>query len=139
MAHHLSKSASIVTSPDFENGIVKCIDGKYSELLFAEKIALKSLEKQVCEQPSGGECSFVEKILLAKKKKLELCGYLTMSWIPGTSNVCDRIFSRAKLNVGYLRHNMSPMHLEAELFLFVNKKFWDAKTVSQLASNHVDL
>ena len=31
------------------------------------------------------------------------------------------------------------MHLEAELFLFVNKKFWDAKTISQLASNHVDL
>ena len=74
-----------------------------------------------------------------KKKKLELCSYMTMSWIQGTSNVCERLFSRAKLNVGYLRHNMSPMHLEAELFLFVNKKFWDAKTVSQLASNHVDL
>ena len=63
-----------------------------------------------------------------------------IAWLRQANSVAPKATKHTViLNVGYLRHNMSPMHLEAELFLFVNKKFWDAKIVSQLASNHVDL
>ena len=55
-----------------------------------------------------------------------------MEWIPGTSNICERLFSRAKLNLGDMRHRLAPMHLESQLFLYVNKPYWDQKLISEL-------
>jgi hypothetical protein len=40
--------------------------------------------------------------------------------------MAERLFSRARLTVGDLRKSMSPMHLEAVLYLVMNDKLWDA-------------
>ena len=46
-----------------------------------------------------------------------------VEWIPVSSNVAEMLFSRAKLTVGSLRTSLTPLHLEAILFLFVNNKY----------------
>ena len=53
-----------------------------------------------------------------------------MDSIPGTSNICERFFSKAKFIFGLLRQNLTPMDLEAALVLRVNKDFWDAERIS---------
>ena len=57
-------------------------------------------------------------------------GYERLDWLPGTSNQCELLFSREKLTLGHLRQGLSPMHLEAQLFLFLN--YWDAQLVSSV-------
>ena len=46
--------------------------------------------------------------------------YERLHWLPGTSYQCERLFSRAKFTLGYLRQGRSPRHPEAPLFLFLN-------------------
>ena len=61
-------------------------------------------------------------------------GYERLDWLPRTSNQCERLFSRAKLTLGHLRQGLSPMHLEAQLFLFLNRNYWDAQLVSRVVN-----
>lgn len=49
--------------------------------------------------------------------------------IAATSNVVERLFSRAKLVFTPKRSAMTPATLEMVLFLFCNKDLWDIRTV----------
>ena len=60
------------------------------------------------------------------------CCQFTFEWIPATSNVCERLFSRAKMIFDDYRKNFELVNLEAQLLLFVNKQLWDIKVVSVL-------
>ena len=129
MSHHLSKDADIVHCKNFESGVVNCILGL--KLTECKKKALGVLENNVIQVDQDVENEdFAENILLTKRRKTDDSTYGNLCWIVGTSNICERLFSRAKLNIGYSRHNITPMHLEAELFLSINKKFWDAELIS---------
>ena len=44
--------------------------------------------------------NFAKGLLQAKRLKTGDSGYVSLQWVPGTSNVCERLFSRAKLNMG---------------------------------------
>ena len=132
MDYHLSKDAEIVMSKDFENAVVKCLDKKSSTLTSSEILSLKKFEEPIQVLSGAPTLSFAEASLQAKRLKLQDNGFQRMDWLPPTSNVCERLFSRAKLTFGQCRQKLSPMHLEAELFLFVNKTFWDAELVSTL-------
>jgi hypothetical protein len=46
-----------------------------------------------------------------------------------TSNVCERLFSRAKLVFSERRKRMSPETLEIILYLFCNYELWSPSTV----------
>ena len=52
-------------------------------------------------------------------------------WIPTTSNICERLFSKAKLTVGLLRTSLSPFMLEMLLFLRLNRDLWDLHRVAK--------
>jgi hypothetical protein len=60
--------------------------------------------------------------------------YKSLKWITTTSNVCERLFSRAKLTLGSLRTSMTPRNLEILLFLICNRQYWDVKTVGKIYS-----
>ena len=47
MEIHLSAASSIIMSEDFENGVVKCFDGRSLHLTSSEKTALKPFEKEI--------------------------------------------------------------------------------------------
>ena len=58
MEHHLSTSAKVVQNKDFENGIVKCLEKKHSELTMSEKVALRKLERDTQIEDVAEESEF---------------------------------------------------------------------------------
>jgi hypothetical protein len=58
--------------------------------------------------------------------------YKDTEWFPITSNICERLFSKAKLSVGHLRMAMTPMHLEMLMFLNCNRCMWNELTVTRV-------
>ena len=54
-----------------------------------------------------------------------------LEWIKPTSNIVERLKSRAKLVFGTSRHRLSPRSLKENLFLYVNKRFWDNSVVDK--------
>ena len=111
----------IVNWKNFEKGLVKIQDGKESLLSDQEAMAVKSFTKHVYAETENAGADYAEQLLLAKMRKTDSSKYEPLQWSPSTSNICERLFSRAKLTLGYLRHSLTPMHLEACLFLFINK------------------
>ena len=66
-----------------------------------------------------------------KRRKLIVSKYRPMQHISPTSNVCERLFSRAKLIMRPHRKMMTPYHLDMLIFLRSNKELWDATTVEE--------
>ena len=64
-----------------------------------------------------------------KRRKMFVSKYRSMKHIAHTSNVCERLFSRAAIVMRPHRRHMSPFHLEMLLFLRRNKILWDVTTV----------
>ncbi|EGZ08117.1 hypothetical protein PHYSODRAFT_527104 [Phytophthora sojae] len=54
--------------------------------------------------------------------------------IPPTSNAVERLFSVAKHTLSNHRHGMLPVHLETVLFLKLNRRFWNAGTVTKVVN-----
>ena len=133
MEHCLSENADIGHCKDFQNGVVKIIDGGASDLTDREKQALKSFEISEVLDPKE-DIIFAECVLRAKKMKMVSNGYERLDWLQGTSNQCERLFSRAKLTLGHLRQGLSPIHLEALLFLFLIRLHWVAQLVSRVVN-----
>ena len=68
--------------------------------------------------------------LLKRQKVCEPA--VILKWVPPTSNVCERRFSRSRFTQNHLRHALTPLHMEAIQFLYHNRDLWNAKTVSIL-------
>ncbi len=64
-------------------------------------------------------------------KKMFVSKYRPMQHIAPTSNVCERLFSRAKLIMRPHRKMMSPYHLDMLFFLRCYKELWNATTVEE--------
>ena len=58
------------------------------------------------------------------------CGFVL-----GSVAEVERVWSMAKHLLGDLRHSMSPIILEALLFLRFNERFWDAELVAKAVSH----
>ena len=133
LEQYLSPGAQIVHSFGFEKTLVKILMGEEA-ILNSEELDLVRFFKV------GGDSdtvaaeieNYADSVLAAKKTKLgKMYGY-SVKWIPPTSNIVERLFSKAKLTLGSLRTSLSPMHLESILFLFVNKMYWNVYTVEKL-------
>ncbi|KAJ0399190.1 hypothetical protein P43SY_004353 [Pythium insidiosum] len=60
-----------------------------------------------------------------KKRKLtNRPRYMSLKWVPPTSNVCERLFSKTKFVYSDLRKRLDCETLEFFIFLMVNKEFW---------------
>ena len=79
--------------------------------------------------------TFVENNLTRKFPKLGVLSRqkleLSLKWIPATSNIAEQLFSSARHSFSDNRKKMTPVNLEAILFLKANKKLWDAQVVKQ--------
>ena len=53
-----------------------------------------------------------------------------LSWIPPTSNVAERLFSRAKFMM--MRKKVSPSNFESQMFFMINKAFWTPFDVQEI-------
>ena len=95
---------------------------------------LESFKTNPCEHsvkvgPESEIKSFAEEVL-AKKTKIIKTSYISTSFIPPTSNVVERLFSLGKKVFAHDRANLSPTHFEMQMFLFVNRSYWDIEFVN---------
>ena len=58
--------------------------------------------------------------------------YQCTDWLPITSNMCERLFSRAKLIFDERRQNMLPINLEILLYLKLNRDLWSKEDVMDI-------
>ena len=69
--------------------------------------------------------TLTERIANRKKVRVVLASsYINLEWIPPTSDVVERFFSKAKLTLTDLRKGMNPSILESILFLKVHMQLW---------------
>jgi hypothetical protein len=136
---HLHKNGTIVNNPDFENGIVKIQAGVETDLNDYEKEAVKIFLKPVTEAPVRVDpvtpipTSFfqrsVERANSEKRQRLSDSSYRSTEHVSATSNIAERLFSAAKLNMSHLRSHMDPQTLNIILFLKFNKSLWTDKPI----------
>jgi hypothetical protein len=114
-----TNDANIVQNKEFENAGCKITNGFTAYLTNEEKSAVQGFQKAADKREVGQSSSFADGILATKMQCLDGVGggEYTVKWIPPTSNIVERLFSRAKLTVGELRQRLTPMRLEAILFL----------------------
>ena len=132
---HCSKDSSFVHDKTFENGIRKILEGKENLLTATEKQSVTALEiEQKKETEAGTSNDFAESLL--KKRKIEKTGlkscYMNCKFLVPTSNIIERFFSSATFSYNHLRRKIMPLNLEMQLFLKMNKRFWDSNLVSEV-------
>ena len=117
MCKYLSERAEIVNNPQFEAAIVKSFTVPYEDL----KLADADVET--------GHKSFAETILLSPEPVAALKTMMKLHWDPPTSNIVERMFSKAKNIQTPLRNRILPVNFEENLYLAVNKNYWDVETL----------
>ena len=147
---HLSEDAAIVNNRHFENGVVKLQSGKESSLTYTEKAAIKMFLKPVPVVQGGGRVapipaphipapaapsplSFAERSRLAfeeeKDSREAVSKYESTEHCGADNNICERLFSTAKLIFSALRKRMDPDTLDMLLFLKANRYLWKDKCI----------
>ncbi|KAL0231783.1 hypothetical protein GEMRC1_011187 [Eukaryota sp. GEM-RC1] len=124
-----SPPSDLIHSPHFECGIVKIMEANEAGLNSEKKEAVKCFLKPNNDPPVSAS-STVKSKLKALSSTASCSRYVDLSWITATSNVVERLFSRAKLTVGCLRTRLTSESLEKQLFLLYNKSYWDESTKS---------
>ena len=128
IGEYLSPNALFIKSAAFETAIVKTMSGLDLTLVEIDLLTRFS-SNEVTESQLNQLDDYAESLL--KRQKMETpC--LNLKWIPPTSNICERGFSRSRLTQTHLRHALSPLHMEAIQFLHHNRELWSAETVSKL-------
>ena len=134
--------APIIHSRHFERAVCKVQQGVEGSLSRAEATAIQVYkisesdenENEIVTPPirvrSLAE-EALEEAYAAKKAKTttKASKYRSMNHIAPTSNIVERLFSRAKLVMTDQRKIMAPYRLELLLFLRCNKILWSAATV----------
>lgn len=137
----LRPNSSHVMNPNFESAIVKIIRGEFGSLSQAESYEARIFKKPrtvLIEDAAAGTASMQppptleERIhnIAAKQPRLNQSGadgeYIDLTWIPSTSYIVERLFSKAKYILTDHRASMHPKTLESILMLKENRSLWSA-------------
>jgi hypothetical protein len=133
-----------VHSKDFENGVVRLQAGLESKLSQAERNAVKIVLRE--DAPPLHETAVQSKdfadIFLANKRcRVEASRYRSTLHVSATSNICERLFSNARLIMNHLCASMDPASCDMLLFLKFNSRFWTNPMIidAVIAENDSDL
>jgi len=145
MIKYLANNAKIVHSQNFENGVVKIIDGKEEDLSAAEINCLKKLKTQsqsnVTVSDEGRDScidDFAASLLKKRKvEKLNVKTYQDCRFLLPTSNIVERFFSEAGFAFSDLRQSILPLNLEMQLFLKVNKSLWSKEVLMSVMNDNI--
>jgi hypothetical protein len=133
MEHYLSPTSDFIHSATFESAVVQLQTG--GELSASHKSHLvKLLIDAETPQKSGSEeeLNYVDSLLsqfdVGKAKGL----YMDTEFICPTSVLVESIFSRAGHIWTDRRASTSPVHVEQQMFLCINRHLWDQTSVQAL-------
>ncbi|KAG1697045.1 hypothetical protein DVH05_028569 [Phytophthora capsici] len=118
---------------------VLTLAGKDNELT-GEQVLMLLLFETVPAAATGSEDAgtarpqrFADQVLEARKKqRTARKKFRGVEYVPLTSNTVERLLSIAKHTLSLHRHGMLPMHLEAVLFLKLNRRLLKAATVAKV-------
>ena len=115
MCKYLSGRAEIVDNPQFEAAIVESFTVPYEDLKLVEKVHLGCFRAQQEASHSNadvetGHKSFAESVLLSPEPVPAL-KTMKLHWVPPTSNIVERLFSKAKNIRTPLRNRILPVNL----------------------------
>jgi hypothetical protein len=141
MKKYISPNSEIVSSPHFESAIVKIQNEKEGKLSILEKNAVKSLlldpESIPEPEPSEKYNSFASSILAeAGSRYKPKSKYLDLRFIPPGSCAVESLFSVAGHLFNDRRLNITPVHMEEQIFLKINRSFWSFETLIQVSSTN---
>lgn len=142
---HLHQYGTIVNNPFFESGIIK-IQGNLEHKLNEEDGAEEKEAVAMYLKPQAIRANNVtatdtsakpltyaqknfEAGVAAKKARIAESNYKSTAHIPAANNICERLFSVARLNLPYLRSRLDPDTLDALLFLKANYSLWNNATI----------
>ena len=111
-------------SMDVFNGLLKNIN--LEPLNNEEKSTLKVFAGGVVETTDEVPLSLADLALAKKKTNAE---FGNLKWIPPTSNIAERLFSKVKHEFTDYRKSLLPVNLESQIFLSLNCDFWSVHTV----------
>ena len=138
MKRHLSDDSTIIHNPVFERAIVKLQGGCEKDLTTTEKRQIRRFETSEDEDeqavPAEGKPRNRAQMLLDEHRRkqarlLQSDKYRLTKHILPTTNIVERLFSRAKLALTDHRKSMTPRHLELLMFLRTNRSLWNAEAV----------
>ncbi len=76
--------------------------------------------------------SFADQILKKRKIDVATSAYIDLRFLLPTSNICERLFSKAGQALCKRRKGTSPVGFEQQLFLHVNFEVWDISDVNAI-------
>jgi hypothetical protein len=140
MSRYLAVDGAVVHSPTFETAIVKVLND--SDTVTEDEALLLRMFKvheEDTDQESDEQLTIAERAMHAKKRrkvsKRIATTFQDLSYIQPTSNMVERLFSKARLVLTDYRKSMSPYTFECLMFLGNNRDLWDLGTVAAVLSN----
>lgn len=120
----------------FESAVTKVQNGDERSLTRQEKDVLRSLLKRSADGSSEDEVHGLDPIELyereqKRQKSTNSSQYVPLEFIPPTTNVVERFFSRAKSVYTDYRKLMKPVTFEMIMFLKLNRDLWGPSDVAR--------
>lgn len=147
---YLSDTAPIIHNRDFERAVTKVQSNDESSLTRAEANSIKhfllsntdDMDNDDIDDSNSTEddedIHFISNVLKEASSRKEarvastVTKYRSMNHIVSQSNICERLFSHAKIIMTDQRKHMMPYRLEGLLFLNFNKFLWNASTIQDI-------
>ncbi len=144
---HIRRDATIINNPNFENGILKILDGREDEMTRAEKSACaiflkdpdgdQQTEAELAEEEDdvGYAASILRTSQQAKRARGSVSAYKEVDHVSPQTVIVERLFGKAKHIMSPLRRKMDPDSLNMLLFLKANRKLWANARIIQKILN----
>ena len=145
MSKYLKPDAKIIHSPDFENALIKIQNCTIDTLSEVQKEQLSNLkypetsgreETQNSENQSDFPASIIKKRKIATGVSRSQPRYMDSQFLLPTLNLLERFFSTEEYAYSELRQNLLPQNLKMQLFLKINKMYWDNELVSKVVAEN---
>ena len=144
---YLKPDAKVIHSPDFENAgtkiqIQNCTTDTLPEEEKEQLSKLKYPETSDREETQNPENEIDFAASIIKKRKMPTgvlrsqLRYMDSHFLLPSLNLLERFFSTAEYANSDMRQNLSPQNLEMQLFLKINKKYWDIELVFKVVAEN---
>ena len=143
---YIAENSEKLVSRHFHSGVIKIQTNMTATMTVAEKTACATLKvmdtnaRNEMLSNDSANLSFVER--QAKKQRLRLRlvddSWANCDFILGSAAEVERLWSLAENILTDGRMSITPLMLETILFLKVNRRFWDATSVSRAMNDVVN-
>lgn len=133
--NRLSKDASIVLEPLSESAVVKVQENIFGEITVDDSEELFTFRLKGGVAPEAPDKKVISFAARAVQRHRTCCqsdefSYLDLRSIVPNSNLCEQCFANSGFLLNDSRQGLKPWNLEAQLFLHVNKEFWNFSDVN---------